>query len=218
VVIFITLIAGFVPLLQVTFFVLLEDFYPGRLAMKDRDKAPRITGVILIKLFLKKVSSLGNKSFAFDRMVEGIPKGLLWISYKDAFSALVSSLSGYNFFTYASQPQTLRNDNLGFLPCHSSYGVVSTKQYQQVGERHHGPYTIQQGAVMLLRHAVTLRCSSWRTLWHNSTCPDMCLKLKTKILASSVRTKLLDLSIELIFDLFLKFLELSKVKYLCFIK
>jgi hypothetical protein len=34
----ITLLAGFVPLLQVTFFVLLEDFYPGRLAVKDRDK------------------------------------------------------------------------------------------------------------------------------------------------------------------------------------
>jgi hypothetical protein len=31
VVIFITLLAGFVPLLQVTFFALLEDFYPGRL-------------------------------------------------------------------------------------------------------------------------------------------------------------------------------------------
>jgi hypothetical protein len=37
-VIFITSLAGFVPLLQVTFFALLEDFYPGRLAMKDRDK------------------------------------------------------------------------------------------------------------------------------------------------------------------------------------
>jgi hypothetical protein len=48
VLIFITLLAGFVPLLQVTFFVLLEDLYPGRLAVKDRDKTPRITGVILI--------------------------------------------------------------------------------------------------------------------------------------------------------------------------
>jgi hypothetical protein len=42
------LLAGFVPLLQVTFFTLLEDFYPGRLAVKDRDKTHRITGVILI--------------------------------------------------------------------------------------------------------------------------------------------------------------------------
>jgi hypothetical protein len=32
----------------VTFFALLEDFYPGRLAVKDRDKTPRITGVILV--------------------------------------------------------------------------------------------------------------------------------------------------------------------------
>jgi hypothetical protein len=38
----------------------------------------------------------------------------------------------------------------------------------------------------------------------------MCLKLETQILAPLVRTKLLDLSIELIFDLFLKLLELLK--------
>jgi hypothetical protein len=37
-VIFIMLLAGFVPLLQVTFFALLEDLYLGRLAVKDRDK------------------------------------------------------------------------------------------------------------------------------------------------------------------------------------
>jgi hypothetical protein len=42
------LLAGFVPLLQVTFIALLEDFYPGRLAVKDWDKTPGITGVILI--------------------------------------------------------------------------------------------------------------------------------------------------------------------------
>jgi hypothetical protein len=47
VVFIITLLAGFVPLLQVTFFALLEDFYSGLLAMKDRDKTHRITGVIL---------------------------------------------------------------------------------------------------------------------------------------------------------------------------
>jgi hypothetical protein len=50
VVIFITLLAGFVPLLQVMFFALLEDFYPGRPAVKDRDKTHRITGVIRIIL------------------------------------------------------------------------------------------------------------------------------------------------------------------------
>jgi hypothetical protein len=48
VVIFITLLAGFVPLLQVTFFALLEDLYPDRLAVKDRDKTHRIIGLILI--------------------------------------------------------------------------------------------------------------------------------------------------------------------------
>jgi hypothetical protein len=37
-VIFIMLLAGFVPLLQVTFFALFEDFYLGRLVVKDRDK------------------------------------------------------------------------------------------------------------------------------------------------------------------------------------
>jgi hypothetical protein len=47
-VIFIMLLAGFVPLLQVTFSALLEDFYPGRLTVKDRDKTPRIIGLILI--------------------------------------------------------------------------------------------------------------------------------------------------------------------------
>jgi hypothetical protein len=40
------LLARFVPLLEVAFFALLEDFYLGRLAVKDRDKTPRITGVI----------------------------------------------------------------------------------------------------------------------------------------------------------------------------
>jgi hypothetical protein len=37
-VIFITLFAGFIPFLQVTFSALLEDFYPGRLDVKDQDK------------------------------------------------------------------------------------------------------------------------------------------------------------------------------------
>jgi hypothetical protein len=47
-VIFIMLLAGFIPLLQVMFFTLLEDFYPGRLTVKDRDKTHRITSLILI--------------------------------------------------------------------------------------------------------------------------------------------------------------------------
>jgi hypothetical protein len=54
-VIFIMLLAGFIPLLQVTFFALLEDFYPGRLAVKDREKTPRIIGVILIMWYQSQV-------------------------------------------------------------------------------------------------------------------------------------------------------------------
>jgi hypothetical protein len=42
-------VAGWIrPRLQVTFFALLEDFYLDILAVKDRDKTHRITGVILI--------------------------------------------------------------------------------------------------------------------------------------------------------------------------
>jgi hypothetical protein len=48
VVIYITLPAGFVPLLQVTFIVLLENFYLGRLTVKDRDKTHMIIVLILI--------------------------------------------------------------------------------------------------------------------------------------------------------------------------
>jgi hypothetical protein len=43
------------PRLQVTFFALLEDFYPGRLAVKDRDKTPRITGVIPLSCGIRAV-------------------------------------------------------------------------------------------------------------------------------------------------------------------
>jgi hypothetical protein len=48
VVIFIMLLAGFVSLLQVTFFALLEDFYLVRLTVKDRDKTSRIISLIHI--------------------------------------------------------------------------------------------------------------------------------------------------------------------------
>jgi hypothetical protein len=38
----------------VTFFALLEDYYPGRLAVKDRDKTHRITGGILINIIIER--------------------------------------------------------------------------------------------------------------------------------------------------------------------
>jgi hypothetical protein len=55
VVIFITLLARFVPLLQVTFFALLEDFYPGRLAVKDWDKTQGSRVVVAISLFQSQI-------------------------------------------------------------------------------------------------------------------------------------------------------------------
>jgi hypothetical protein len=76
-------------------------------------------------LILEKCSSLGNESFAFGWMVEGVSNSLSWISYKDTFFRLRLSLSECNFFTYASYPQILRNDNVGLLPYHNSYEVVS---------------------------------------------------------------------------------------------
>jgi hypothetical protein len=66
VVIFITLLAGFDPLLQVTFFALLEDLYLGRLAVKDQDKTHRITGVILIS------SAVGASGVSIDGMSSSI--------------------------------------------------------------------------------------------------------------------------------------------------
>jgi hypothetical protein len=48
VVIFITLLAGFVPLLQVTFFALLEDYLSGLTRYERSGQNSRIAGVILI--------------------------------------------------------------------------------------------------------------------------------------------------------------------------
>jgi hypothetical protein len=59
VVIFITLLAGFVPLLQVTFFALLEDFYLSRLAVKDRDKTHRIIPLIRIRYYRGLLYKIG---------------------------------------------------------------------------------------------------------------------------------------------------------------
>jgi hypothetical protein len=50
VVIFITLLAGFVPLLQVTFFALLEDYLSGLTRCERSGQNSRIAGVILIIL------------------------------------------------------------------------------------------------------------------------------------------------------------------------
>ena len=58
-------------------------------------------------------------------MIEGVPNSLLWVSYEDTFIRFGFELIRLKNFQ-ALQPQTLRNDSLGFLSNHSSYGVVST--------------------------------------------------------------------------------------------
>jgi hypothetical protein len=53
VVIFITLLAGFVPLLQVTFFALLEDYLSGLTRCERSGQNSRIAGVILHHLGIR---------------------------------------------------------------------------------------------------------------------------------------------------------------------
>jgi hypothetical protein len=62
-VIFIMLLARFVPFLQFTFFALLEDLYPVRLSMKDREKTSRIIGLILIMWY--QITGLITVSFSY---------------------------------------------------------------------------------------------------------------------------------------------------------
>ncbi len=59
-------------------------------------------------------------------MVEGVPNCFLRVSYEDALLRFGFELIALKPFDISSQPQTLRNENLGFLPNHSSYSVVST--------------------------------------------------------------------------------------------
>src|ERR1041384_1356114 len=60
------------------------------------------------------------------------------------------------------------------------------------------------------RHTVSLRCTCRRKLWDYATRLQMIAKLVTQILATTIRSKVLDFLSELIFDLILKFLELFK--------
>ena len=60
-------------------------------------------------------------------MIEGVPNSLFWVSYEDTFLRFGFELIRLKtFFILASQLQNLRNDSLGLLLNHSSYGVVST--------------------------------------------------------------------------------------------
>ena len=58
-------------------------------------------------------------------MIEGIPNGLFRVSYEDAHLRLGFELIRLKLLDISITPQTLRNDNLGFLPNHNSYGVTS---------------------------------------------------------------------------------------------
>ena len=59
-------------------------------------------------------------------MVEGVTNSFLRIFYEDTLLRFRFELIRLKPFDIMSQPQTLRNNSLGFLPNHSSYGVVST--------------------------------------------------------------------------------------------
>ena len=58
-------------------------------------------------------------------MIEGVPNSFFWVSYEDALLRFGFELIRLKLF-HIRQPQTLRNDSLGLLPNHGSYGVVST--------------------------------------------------------------------------------------------
>src|SRR3954462_7066986 len=60
---------------------------------------------------------------------------------------------------------------------------------------------------MSLSHTVSLRCACRRKLWYYATRRQMTAKLVTQILATSIRSKVLDFLSELISDVILKFLE-----------
>ena len=58
-------------------------------------------------------------------MIEGVPNSFLWVSYENAFLRFGFELMRLKIFHISITAQTLRNDSLGFLLNHSSYGVVS---------------------------------------------------------------------------------------------
>ena len=58
-------------------------------------------------------------------MIEGVPNSFFWVSYEDALLRFGFELIRLKPFDISAQPQTSRNDSLGFLPNHSSYGAIS---------------------------------------------------------------------------------------------
>ena len=59
-------------------------------------------------------------------MIEGVPNSYLWVFYEDALLRFGFELIRLKLFYISIATPNFKNDNLGFLPKHSSYGVVST--------------------------------------------------------------------------------------------
>ena len=59
-------------------------------------------------------------------MIEGVPNILFWVSYEDLLLRFGFELIMLKLFHISIAVPNFQNDNLGFSPNHSSYGVVST--------------------------------------------------------------------------------------------
>ena len=77
------------------------------------------------KLFLQKVSILGNKDFAFGSVVEGVPNRFLWVSYEDAFFRFGFELFRLKFLDISIATPNFQKRQLRFLAKPNSYGFVS---------------------------------------------------------------------------------------------
>ena len=69
------------------------------------------------------------QNLEFWDVIEGVPNSLLWVSYEGTFLGFGFELIRLKLFHISIAAPNLRNDNLGFLPNHRSYGVVSTDLY-----------------------------------------------------------------------------------------
>ena len=59
-------------------------------------------------------------------MIEGVPNNFFSVSFEDTFLQFGFELIRLKLFYISIAAPTLRNDSLGFLLNHSSYGVIPT--------------------------------------------------------------------------------------------
>ena len=76
--------------------------------------------------FSRKFPNLATKVLPFGSVIEGVSNSFLWISYEGALLRFEFEFIRMKFFHISIATPNLRNDILGFLPNHSSHGVVST--------------------------------------------------------------------------------------------